>query len=138
MAEAASEEQRGVEALRQRTKEQRAIVDARTVHRFTVPKRLVNGGVQELGLVQITSAEELRATKRAGNDQHRLAFELAMQSLVEVDGQPLSEADGTKEKAWDKMHPKIRTLAVTAYGHLHVPEDDDINDFLKSQRVEVG
>ncbi len=111
----------------------------RAVHRYTIPATLAqNGSPREVGLVQLTSGEELMATKRSRKDQFRLAYELAKQSLVEVDGQRVGAADGSVDTAWDKMPPKIRTLVITAFGDLHAPEDDEVSAFLKSQRVTVG
>lgn len=132
MAESAS-------AIQKRVKDQRAAEGkaARPVHRFTIPERMANG-IMSVGLVQLTSNEELRATKRSRNDTHRLAYELAQQSLVEVNGESVKEGDGTRDSAWAKMEPKVRTLVLTAFGSLHTPEEDDISDFLKSQEVTVG
>ena len=111
---------------------------ARPMFRFTIPVKLQGQGVTEVGLVQLTSNEELQATKRAVNDTHRLAYELAKESLREVDGNPVGAADGSIDAVWKDMHPKIRTLIMTAYGELHAPEKDEIDSFLQSQRVEVG
>jgi len=111
---------------------------ARPVFRFTVPGSLQKEGITEVGMVQLTSNEELQATKRARNDTHRLAYELAKQALVEIDGTRVTAADGSIDTAWERMHPKLRTLVMTAYGELHAPEKEDIDSFLKSQRVEVG
>jgi len=110
----------------------------RPVYRYTIPVRLQGAGVSEVGMVQLTSGEELQATKRARNDTHRLAYELAKQSLVEVNGEKVGAADGSADKAWDALDPKVRTLVMSAYGDLHAPEEDDLNAFRKSQRVEVG
>jgi len=111
---------------------------ARPIYRYDIPSPLAAAGVSKVGLVQLTSSEELQATKRARNDTHRLAYELAKQSLVEVNGDRVSSADGSVDTAWDQMPPKVRTLVMTAYGNLHAPEEADIDAFLKSQRVDVG
>lgn len=132
--ESAGEVQKRVAEQRQ---EEKDIAGARSVHRFKIPKKLANG-ITDIGMIQLNSEEELRATKRARNDTHRLAYELSQQALVEVNGQKVSEGDGTREKAWASMDPKVRTLVITAYGELHAPEADDIDDFLKSQRVTVS
>ncbi len=111
----------------------------RTIYRYTVPAQMAkSAGVKQLGMVQLTTAEELRATKRARTDTHRLAYELTKQALVEVDGKTLSEADGSADKMWDALPPKLRNLALTAFGSLHTPEEDDIDSFLKSQVASVG
>ena len=126
--------------IQKRVKEQRESegkANARPIHRFTIPEALANG-IAEVGMVQLTSNEELRATKRARNDAHSMVYELAKQSLVEVNGAPVKEADGSADTAWASMQPKVRTLVMAAFGELHTPEEDDLKDFLKSQQVTVG
>ncbi len=118
---------------------QTAPASDRPIYRFDIPASIrAIQPIKTVGLVQINSNEEVRATKRARNDSHQMAYSLAKQSLIEVDGKPVSEGDGSADKVWDAMHPKVRVLVVTAYGELHTPEDEDINAFLKSQRVSVG
>lgn len=109
----------------------------RPIYRYTIPKNLANG-VKKVGLVLLTTDEELRATKRAHADTHRLAYELTKQSLAEVDGKPVSEGDGSIDIAWDAMSPKVRGLVLVAYASLHTPEDEETTSFLKSQQVSVG
>jgi hypothetical protein len=98
----------------------------------------VDNETQNMGFVQMTSDETLRATKRARNDAHRMVYELAKQALVEVNGQSVSEGDGSADKAWEEMSPVVQSLAVLAYNKLHVPDDADADAFLKSQQVSVG
>lgn len=125
-------------AVQKRVKQQRADeASSRPVYRFTIPERVSNG-ISEIGMVQLTSDEELRATKRARNDSHRLAYELAQQALIEVNQETVKEGDGSRDAVWTKMDPKIRLLVISAYGELHTPEQDDIDAFLKSQKVSVG
>lgn len=127
-------------AVQERVKKQRTDEgksNARPIHRFTIPEALANG-IEEVGLVQLTSNEELRATKRSRNDTHRLAYELTKQSLVEVNGDPVKEGDGSVDAAWSSMEPKVRTLVLAAFGELHTPEEEDLSNFLKSQQVIVG
>ena len=131
MTDSAAEVQRRVEAQKADT------ATSRPIYRFTIPPTVANG-VTGIGMVQLTSDEELRATKRSRNDSHRLAYELAQQALVEVNGSCVSEGDGSRDGAWSKMDPKVRLLVISAYGELHTPEQEDIDSFLKSQKVSVG
>ena len=126
-------------AVQKRVEDQKGPDLDRPLYRFDIPGSILAiQPIKQVGLVQINSSEEIRATKRARNDSHQMAYSLAKQSLVEVDGKPVSEGDGSADKVWDAMHPKVRVLVVTAYGELHTPEDEDIKDFLKSQKVTVG
>jgi len=109
---------------------------ARPTYRYTIPSR-IGSDVRKVGLVQLTSNEELMATKRSRNDTARLAYELAKQALVEVDGERVGVADGSVDKAWDRLLPKVRTLVMSAYAELHAPQEEDVSDFLQSQQVQV-
>jgi hypothetical protein len=57
----------------------------RPVYQFEVPEQLANG-VTSVGLVELSADEEIMATKRSRGDTMRLAYELAKQALVEVNG----------------------------------------------------
>ncbi len=95
-------------------------------------------GVKSIGMIELTAEEELMATKRAHNDPIRLAYELSKEALREVDGRAMSTGNGTADRAWNGMHPKIRTLVVSAYGQLHSPEEQDLTSFLASQQTSIG
>jgi len=121
---------------------------ARTLYRYKIPTslHLHGGGIVELGFVELTPDEELMAAKRAGQPM-RLAFEMAMESMREVGmsglngvvkRSKLSTGDGTADRVWHQMHPKLRTLAVTAYGELHNPKDSEAASFLESREVSAG
>ena len=108
----------------------------RPVYLYDVPQS-VPGDIRCVGLVELTSEDELDATKRARGDTMRLAFELAKQSLVEVNEKPVTQADGSVDSAWDKMGAQVRNLVLTAYAKLHAPSEGVAEGFLKSQRVRV-
>jgi len=110
----------------------------RPLHVFRVPEVLHHYGVTELGLVELTLEEELRATQRARNDQIRLAGELAKESLRMVNGQMVKTSDGSAERALAKFHPKVRQLLLQAYSELHTTTRDEAASFLASHEVRVG
>jgi hypothetical protein len=110
----------------------------RAVYRFKIPEVYHTYGVKEVGLVELTASEEIMAVKRAGTSQAQLAYELAKESLREVDGKPIATMDGTADVAFEKVHPKVRTLICTAYGSLHNPGDNETKDFLMSRELRVG
>lgn len=110
----------------------------RAKYTYAVPKHLAqHHGVSSVTLVELTAEEELLATNRARNDVARLAFELAKQSLVALDGRPLSTVDGSLDSQWQKLHPKIRSLVMNAYGQLHQTNHEETAAFLQSRQVEV-
>lgn len=108
----------------------------RVIHVYDIPAPMANG-VQKVGLVELTAQEELQATKRSHGDSMRLAYELAKQSLVEVNDQKVSLADGSADEMWNKMSPKVRNLVLTAYADLHAPPEGAIEGFLKSHQQRV-
>ena len=110
---------------------------ARTVHTFPLPDS-VPGEVRSVSVTELTAEEELMATRRAGTDAFKVAYELAKQSLVAVNGEKVSLADGTSDKVWVAMHPKARALTIIAYNAVHQPADNDVADFLKGQTIQVG
>lgn len=119
----------------------------RPVTVFTVPAALRSVGrvqVEEIGIVELDTDEEMMATKRSRNDPVRLAFELARESLRWVkktgaaSGQAVTTADGSGDAVWAGVHPKVRQLIVTAYGVVHNPTDNELALFLASRQVQVG
>lgn len=109
----------------------------RPVHTFDVPPSL-GEEIKKLGLVKLEPAEELMASKRSGSDAMRFAYELAKQSLVEIDGKPVGVADGSVDTAFTSMGPKLRQLVTLAYTKLHAATDEETKDFLSSQAVRVS
>lgn len=125
-------------AVQSRIDEQRPAPKERPVHTFTFSKKLATTEVGSIGLVQLTSDEEIMATKRAANNAANMAQNLVLQSLAEVNGKPVTLADGSTDVVWKKFSPKQRGLMLAAYAELHTPDDSDVEDFLKSQKVQVG
>lgn len=127
---------------------------SRVLNKYKIPKKLLPlaGNLVGIGLVALTPDEEMMAAKRCGQVAIRLAWEQALESLraIAVHGPPgpageptvvwksVSTADGTADKVWGEMNPKIRTLAVTAFGDVHQPEGTDVEDFLASREVSTG
>jgi len=91
--------------------------------------------VTEIGLVELTEEEELRAVGRAGNQQFKLAYELPKACLYSVNGDRVREGDGSKDRAWRKMPRKLRDLVAHAFAQIHNAQADDLADFTRSRRV---
>lgn len=109
----------------------------RTIHTYQLPKTY-GDDITSVGLVELTAAEELSATKRAKGDMFRTAYELAKQSLVQVNGEAVRSSDATVDAAWERMNPKVRNLVLSAYQEIHTPGEDDAANFLKTRTVQVG
>jgi hypothetical protein len=111
-----------------------------TTYRFSIPEKLQAdcGGAKSMVLKELTAQDELMASKRASGDAFALAFELAKQSLVELDGEKVNVFDHTIDLAFGKLGPKGRSLVLSAYSKIHSPQNDDIESFLGSREVRVG
>lgn len=110
---------------------------ARPVHIFEVPQS-VPSEIRTLGVVELTANEELQATRRVAGDQFRLAYELALASLVEVDGQAVKLSDGTADKAFNDMGPRGRQLLMQAYHKVNGVEQEQTASFLSSQKIRLA
>ena len=109
----------------------------RTVHIFDIPDA-IPGDVRQVGIKELTAQEELIAVKRAGNDPGRIAYERVKESIVEVNGQPVSLSDGSTDAVWAKLHPMARDLVATGWQEVHMVKEDVAQLFLRSRKVRVG
>ena len=111
-------------------------VETRVVHRFKVPDT-VPGDIRSIGLVEITAEEELKAEQRSKGTPDKRAAEMAKQALVEVNGEAVKFIDGSVDRAWNEMHPKVRTLLASAWVKLHLANDDEVESFFASRTSSV-
>lgn len=95
------------------------------------------GVIKTIGLKMLTPLEEKTAARRANGDQIRLAYELAFESLAEINGKVLKTSDGSADKAWGEMHAKVRNLVMLAYSELAAPDEAISTSFLKSRKSKV-
>lgn len=110
---------------------------SRPVYVYTVPPHLGGDDFQTIGLVQLTAHEEMMAAKRSNGDPIKLAYEQVMQAIVEVNGERVSLANGTADRAFNTMGPMVRNLVMTAHAKLHAPPEADVDLFLQSREVRV-
>lgn len=114
----------------------------RVIQVFEVPERLIEklgtDKFKSIGMVELTAAEEMAATKRSRQDPLRLAVELTKQAIVEVNGQRVSIANQSVDKAWEEFPSKIRSLALAAYNELHNPDEEEQKGFLESRATKIG
>lgn len=118
---------------------------SRETYVYDIPEEMKEAGtnkcfggtlaVESVGLKLLLPNEERMVGKRCGDDKFRLAYELAKESMVEVNDQVVSTAEGTADEWWSKFHPQIRQLVMTAYAELNTPPDGAAKDFLESRRV---
>ena len=112
--------------------------EVRVVYSYDVPVTMRGAhGIESVGLHELTVNEEAMATKRAGGDPVRLAFELTKQSLAEINGQPVSLADATADRAWKTMPAKLRNSIVTEFTKLHTPTDEEMSAFTGSMKIKT-
>lgn len=119
----------------------------RLVYWYDIPPRLVAlTGIKKVGLIELTSGEEMMATNRTGTNVARLAFEMSKESLrytVSKDSeavQTLSTGDGTSDVFWESPRQgmsAVRQLVLQAYNSIHSPKNGEIQNFLASQTAKV-
>lgn len=104
---------------------------------FQIPDNLLEeaDGIKSVGIIELRPREEMMASRRAQNDGARLAFELAREALRRVNDRAVSTGDGSTDTVFDNLHPKIRTLIVTAYSSVNTPKDEQVATFLQSRQV---
>lgn len=115
--------------------------DTREVHYFTVPEKVAKTtgtNVKRLGFVLLTLGEEKLAAQRAGTDPHAATLQQILFSLRYVDGVKVGQGDGSVEKVYASLHPKVRALCSFAVANLHGVEANDAADFYKSREVVSG
>jgi hypothetical protein len=94
--------------------------------------------VRSVVLVELSMHDETQAAKRAAGQDHLLALEMLKGSLVEVDGEAVSVADGSAEKALNRIGAKGRNLLATAFSKIHGAEEADRGNFLASMEIGTG
>lgn len=123
---------------------------AREVYEYEVPEELAEyaaltpegtvpsfGPFKTIGLHLLTPLEEKAGSQRCNGDPMRLAYELTIVSLAEINGRSVRGHDGSQDRAFFEMHPKIRALVMQAYSELSVPTETATASFLKSRRVKA-
>jgi len=111
----------------------------RSVFRYTVPAKCTDGVITSFGVTEVTLDEELAAGERRKiqtNDDAR-ALENAKSCIVEINGKPVSLADGSVDIAIKQMTSKTRQLLVSAYVKHNMPSDAEAKDFFDSLKESV-
>jgi hypothetical protein len=113
----------------------------RVIYWFDIPQSIQMAlGIEKVGMIELTSGEELMATKRCQQDPIRLAFELAKESVRFVNDDAVNTGDGSADAFWSRRGQgmsKLRQLVLGAYGSIHNPIQDEVQAFLKSRRMQV-
>ena len=92
---------------------------------------------QSIGLIRLTAGEEIMAFNRAPGNPHKTQFELAKQSIVRWNGQPVSIGDGSVDRLFDTCDPKVRGLILGAYSNIHNPTGGEGGLFLASETISI-
>lgn len=115
---------------------------ATAIFTYEVPakmrRQVLGMEVQTISVGELSAMDELRCAQNARGDATVLAFNLAMASIRAVNGKPVSPADGSQEKVWSDLGPKLRNLVMAAYSEINNADREVSEDFLKSRRVTVA
>jgi hypothetical protein len=122
-------------------RETRAAEANRVVEWFTLPAGLSKKlGLKKVGLVELTSNEELMCASRSRNEPVRLAIELMKESVRFADGLKLNTGDGSADTFWASRKQgmsALRQLLLAAYNQVHNPTGDDTASFLQSRQSTI-
>lgn len=114
---------------------------ARPMHWYQVPESLRTGTtgkvIESITITEVTVRDEQLAMRVAGADETKRGFELIKMSLVEVNDQPCSYADGTADAWVSEMRPPLRELLILAYAEHHRPKEAEQAVFLKGHKRKV-
>lgn len=108
----------------------------RVVHRFKVPAS-IPGDVREIGLIELTADDELRAEQRCKGASDKRAAELVKSAICEVNGKPVGVTDGSVNNVWNDMPAKVRTLVNSAWLRLHMASDEELEGFFASRTTSI-
>lgn len=112
---------------------------SRPIYVYDVPLRIAQEtGITSVGMIVLSGEEYEMCLVRTRGNQMRLGQELSKQSLVRVNGRPVSTADASVDQAWERLGPMGRDLVASAYGSLHNAEASEVTAFMKSRKVVVG
>lgn len=114
-------------------------VDNRARTTYTIPEgfRDSTKRPETVSIRQLTSDEELQASKLGRFDVLRSQYEAAKLMIVAIDGKPVSLADGTVDVFWERSDPRVRALLIEAYNRMSSPTRGEQDTFFKSARIEV-
>ena len=112
----------------------------RSVFTYKIPGTVIGDGSPDrtIGLVQITKRDEDTAFKRAKNESHRVAYEIAALSLAFIDGKAVNVAEAEAETFLDSIGPQGRILVIAAVNKLHTVPDETMQDFLQAVEVSMA
>ncbi len=105
---------------------------------FNIPKTLQREGVaKKVGMRELSSDEELLASKLGKFDMLRSEYEAVKLSICSLDGNSVSTADGTVDVFWNRCGAKLRTLLLKAHGRVNNPSKAEEDEFFQSETVAV-
>lgn len=106
----------------------------------SMQKRATDDGVitiTSISIRELAPVDEMAATTRARGDAIRLAFELAFESFVGINGKVLSNINGEKERMWRYLGSALRNLVTTGYAQQFMASPEESSAFLQSRKVSV-
>lgn len=109
----------------------------RIARTYKVPAKDWPDGPKELTLVELTPDEELLALARAAGRPGARTQELVKQCVVGADAAVLSPADSSVDELWGKMPSRVRELVTAAYQRIHLPKEEEVDDFLATEKATV-
>jgi hypothetical protein len=105
-----------------------------------IRKEMANGYQlpEKITMKALTASDELQAHRVGRAEYMRTQYDAAKRSIVQLDGQAVSYADGDVDKFWERCGEKVRSLILQAYNKRTSPNKDDEDAFFASEEVQTG
>lgn len=106
---------------------------------FTIDPSVCAPGVFEndiqVTLGSLTPAMELEAANRSKGEPTTMAFLMARMSIMEVDGDPLTSADGMDDFFWAALDQGGRQMVVAMFARIGTPDPEAMGKATATIRI---
>jgi hypothetical protein len=106
------------------------------LYTFKVPQacRIGPSDPEQLTIRELTSDQQIEASRLGQGNQLKAGFELAKAALYAVDGKVVNHGDFESEIYWQRFSSKVRQLASIAFANVHNTSNEEDADFLRSRQ----
>jgi hypothetical protein len=88
-----------------------------------------------IGLVHLTSTEEVDAIRAAGGDGARAKFELAKTAMRGVNGRPIDRGRMEEQEIWEKIGSKGRNIVMAVFDEVWAASPEGVKAAKNSFRA---
>lgn len=109
------------------------------VYVFNIPEafRSSESSPYSIGIVELNAKQLARARSRCRTDMSKLNDETIKESIVEINGIPVSATRDEVETFWDTALQKMIFFVTGAYQKVNSPSDEDFGESLETFTVKA-